>query len=129
MPEIPEAAVDAALARRADLLADRPDPMVLSERRLVTLMLEAAAPILAEAVAQKIIAHMEAFGPCKPAGALEPVNETGRAHRTWRRHFGIAARVAAGAFYTDEDMKRLAAEAIARGDFIISTCPEVPDGQ
>lgn len=47
--QVPDEAVQAALARRADLLSDRPDPTALSEERLVRLMLEAAAPILAEA--------------------------------------------------------------------------------
>lgn len=47
--QVSDEAVQAALARRSDLLADRPDPMVLSEERLTRLMLEAAAPILAEA--------------------------------------------------------------------------------
>lgn len=47
--KVPDEAVRAALARRADLLSDRPDPMVLSEETLTRLMLEAAAPILAEA--------------------------------------------------------------------------------
>jgi hypothetical protein len=47
--QVPDEAVQAALARRADLLSDRPDPMVLSEETLTRRMLEAAAPILAEA--------------------------------------------------------------------------------
>jgi hypothetical protein len=88
--------------------------------------LEAAAPILAEHVAQKITAHMESHGPHRPAGALEPVTAIGRDYRAWRRHFAIAARVAAGAFWTDEDKLRLAAEAIGRGEFIACD-PEVPD--
>jgi hypothetical protein len=45
--EIPPEAVRAAMARRADLLADRPDPMVLSDETLTGKMLEAAAPLLA----------------------------------------------------------------------------------
>lgn len=49
MPDIPDEAVKAALARRSDLLADLPDPAALSEETLTRLMLEAAAPILAEA--------------------------------------------------------------------------------
>jgi hypothetical protein len=37
------------MACRADLLSDRPDPMVLSDETLTRKMLEAAAPLLAEA--------------------------------------------------------------------------------
>jgi hypothetical protein len=48
MAEIPDEAVRAAMACRADLLADRPDPMVLSDETLTRKMLEAAAPLLAE---------------------------------------------------------------------------------
>ena len=46
MTSVPDEAVQAALARRADLLSDRPDPTALSEETLTRLMLEAAAPIL-----------------------------------------------------------------------------------
>ena len=86
--------------------------------------LEAAAPVLAEAVAQKILAHMEAHGPAPEAPGVTR-HEVLR--RAWLRHFSIAARVAAGAFYTADDLKRLAAEAIERGDFIACNIPEVPD--
>jgi len=77
-------------------------------------ILEAAAPALAEAAAQKITGHMESFGPPAP---LTPADPVGRQHRAWRRHFGIAARVAAGAFSTREDQLREAAQAIADGNF------------
>ena len=46
MPDVPAAAIAAALAKRAALLADRPDPMVLSDESLVRQMLEAALPYL-----------------------------------------------------------------------------------
>jgi hypothetical protein len=123
MPSIPPEAVRLALAARADLLADRPDPMVLSEETLTRLMLEAAAPALAEAVAQKILAHAERQFP-KADHARVP----GRPDvwRTWHRHFGIAARVAAGAFDTREDQLRMTVDAINRGDFIACDIPEVP---
>ena len=125
MPAIPAEAVQAAMAVRAGLLADRPDPMVLSDETLTRKMLEAAAPILAETIAQKITEHMENFGPRKPRGPLETsLAGTGGAYRAWRRHFDIAARVAAGAFYTREDELRRAAEAIERGDFIVCDLPE-----
>lgn len=87
--------------------------------------LEAAAPVLAETIAQKITAHKYAHEPKGPLIGGKTAEEQRR--RTWRRHFSIAARVAAGAFCTDEDMKRLAAEAIVRGDFIACDIPEVPE--
>jgi hypothetical protein len=128
MPEIPpEAIMAAATAIERELLSGRDYSMAQdSDEALARVALEAAAPILAEAVAQKILTHMEGFGPRKPAGALEPVSSTGRDYRAWRRHFGIAARIAAGAFYTREDELRLAAEAIGRGEFIGCNIPEVP---
>ena len=118
MPTVPDETRAAAYAARYgepidtytwDLVADA--------------VLDAAAPLLAEAVAAKILAHMEAHGP-KPEAPGVTRHEALR--RAWRRHFGIAARVAAGAFYTDADLKRLAAEAIERGDFIACDIPEVP---
>jgi hypothetical protein len=89
-------------------------------------VLEAVAPLLAEATAERITAHMESRGPRKPRGALEPELDIGRDYRAWRRYFGIAARIAAGAFYTDEDKMRLTAEAIGRGEAIVCN-PEMPD--
>ena len=111
MPDIPSE-VWATVDARLDEL---PQPERHTERdrwRIVSReAVHAAAPVLADVVAAKILAHMEAHGP--QAGT--PLGGTLR--RAWRRHFGIAARVAAGAFLTEEDMKRQAAEAIARGDF------------
>jgi hypothetical protein len=107
MPKVPAGATDAALAVRNDLLADLPEPTVLSERRLTEMMLEAAAPILADAVARKILAHME-----RSAGYRRTRNRRGLL--SYRRHFGTAARVAAGAFTTDAEMRRAAAEALNR---------------
>ncbi len=128
MPDLPAAAVQAAAAAiERELMSGRDYSMAAdSDEALARAALEAAAPILAEAVAQKILAHMEGFGPRKPRGALEPVIDTGRDYRTWRRYFGIAARVAAGAFDTREDQLRKAAEAIERGDFIACAGHEVP---
>ena len=85
--------------------------------------LDAAAPMFAEAVAQKITAHKEAHGP-QPASPGLTLHATMR--RAWHRHFGIAVRVAAGAFDTREDQLRQAAEAIERGQFIACDIPEVP---
>jgi hypothetical protein len=118
--EISEEAVAAAtIAIGRDLLSGNVyETAEDSNEALARAALEAAAPIMAEAVAQKILAHMEAHGP--QAGT--PLGGTLR--RAWRRHFGIAARVAAFAFSTEEDEKRAAAEAVARGDMIVCPGPE-----
>jgi hypothetical protein len=82
-------------------------------------ILDAAAADLGEHAAARILAHMEGHGP--PGGH-------GSASRllAWRRHFSAAARVASRAFLTEDDEKRLAAEAIARGDYAVCDTPEVP---
>ncbi len=118
MPDYPPEAVRAAAAAiERELLSGRHFAMAEdSDEALARAALDAAAPILADAVAKKILAHMEGRGPRKPEGALEPVLDAGRSYRAWRRHFGIAARVAANAFYTEADRMRLAAEALARGE-------------
>ena len=107
MPKVPPAALQAALAARCDALADGPDPMVLSESRLTEIMLEAAAPALAEEVALRILAHMERSTRYRNS-------RNRRGLLAYRRHFRTAARVAAGAFTTDEDLKREAAKALLR---------------
>jgi hypothetical protein len=138
LPDYPSsvlAATAVAIHRAACPLRDDPDhdcardaageEMFIPRARAA---LEAAAPLLAEAVAAKITGHMETRGPRKPRGPLESDLDTGRQYRAWRRHFGIAARIAAGAFDTREDHLRKAAEAVARGDFIACNPPEVPGG-
>lgn len=91
MADVPDAAVQAALARRADLLSDRPDPMVLSEERLTRLMLEAAADILADKIATAILRYADEHEP-RPGSA---------AYLAWHRHFDAASAVAAKAFGRD----------------------------
>lgn len=117
-PPVSLAAAEAAI--RHELKSSRE----VEPDRLARAALDAAAPVLGEAVAQKILAHMEAHGP-GPASPGVTLHETMR--RAWRRHFGIAARIAAGAFDSREDQLRKAAEAIGRGDFIACNTPEVPD--
>lgn len=68
--------------------------------------LEGAAVPLGAHVAGKIAAHAESHGQRGPVAMV----------LAWRRHFQTAAQVAARAFLTDEDVKRLAAEALASGD-------------
>lgn len=104
MPTVPDAAVQAAMA--AVFAHDDPDGMTAEE--LTRVILEAAAPVLAEHAARAITAHMEEHSAVMPETMA----------RRYRRHLGIAARVAAGAFSTREDQLKQAAEAIARGDFI-----------
>jgi hypothetical protein len=125
LPDIPPAAITAAAEAMNEAHAKRGwnKPQSWWVNEVVTAALEAAAPLLAEAVAQKILAHMDEHGP-GPASPGVTLHETMR--RAWHRHFGIAARVAAGAFYTREDHLRLAAEAIERGDCIACDIPEVP---
>jgi hypothetical protein len=107
MPKVPGAATDAALAARCNLLADRPEPTVLSERRLTEMMLEAAAPILAEHAAKRILDHMD-------RSTRRRGGRNRRGLLAYRRHMSTAARVAAFAFSTDADLKREAAKALVR---------------
>ena len=129
MPDVPEAAIAAAalaIHRAACPLRDDPDhdcardaaheEMLIPRARAA---LEAAAPLLAEACAQRILAHAERQHPRDPD----------HVPTAWHRHMDIAARVAAGAFYTREDLLRLAAQAIERGDVAWCNPPEVPGAE
>lgn len=84
-------------------------------------ILDAVAEQLGQVCASKILAHMEAGGP-------QPARGAGARSRygAWRRHFNAAARVAARAFLTDDDMRRIAARELAAGNF--AACP-VPGEQ
>jgi len=117
MPDIPESAT-AAAAEAITFAANHFEAgeAESSALRFARAALEAAAPILAEACATAILAHMEAHDKATIPSV----------RRAWRRHFGIAARVAAGAFDTREDQLRMAAEAIGRGDWVRCDIPEVP---
>lgn len=74
--------------------------------------LDAVAEQLGEHCASKLRAHADDHG-----------RHVGPA---WRRYFGIAARVASRAFLTEADLKRLAVEALARGDYAV--CQVTEDG-
>jgi hypothetical protein len=115
LPDIPQAAITAAAAAiERELMSGTDYSMAAgSDEALARAALEAAAPVLAETVAAKILAHMEARGPKE--GFAGSLGSTLR--RAWRRHFGIAARIAAWAFTAEDEKKQLAAEAMARGDF------------
>ena len=117
MPDIP-AEVWAAVDARLDELP-QPDSRFERDRwqMISREAVYAAAPILAEAVAAKIEAHRAEWSQARP-GQLVPT--------AWDRHMKIAARVAAGALSTDDDKKRTAAEAIARGDVVVCSAPETP---
>lgn len=122
MPDILKQAVTAAaIAIERELMSGTDYAMAAdSDEALARVALNAAAPILAEEVARKILAHMEAHGPTE--GFNGSLGSTLR--RAWRRHFGIAARVAAFAFSTEDEIKRAAIEAIARGDVAVCATSE-----
>ena len=88
---MPAEAVRAAMVRRADLLADRPDTTALSDETLTRLMLEAAAPILADKIATAILRYADENEPLTGSGA----------YVAWHRHFEAASSVAAKAFGRD----------------------------
>lgn len=120
MPEIPDDAVQAAAEVLLRQYESEYSAAHLTWRDFADparQVLEAAAPVMAEAVAQKILAHMEAHGPQAgtPLGA--------QSRRAWRRHFRIAAQLATFAFSTEADIKRAAVEAIARGDIVVCHDP------
>lgn len=83
--------------------------MVLSDETLTRLMLEAAAPALAEHVAGRLRAHADRRWPLE--GPTAPASEAARIRR---RAFISAAQVAALAFSTDDDLRRAAAEVLER---------------
>lgn len=110
MPDIPQEAVDAAVAAyaREGYCDGEPIP---GDVRVIRAALEAAAPFMAEAVAAKIKAHGEKyFGHMRSA----------------RVRFDIAARIAAGAFDTKEDRIRMITEALEHGNYIACNFPEAP---
>jgi len=69
-----------------------------------------------EHCAARITAHAERQHPRDPA----------HVPTAWDRHFSIAARVAAGAFLTGEDVRRIAARELAAGNFAVCEIPEEP---
>lgn len=114
MPDIPDKAVQAAAEAMREI--GRKDPWLGSPvEDVARAALEAAAPILADYVARKITAHKDAHDPKDVLG------------RAWRRHFGIAVQIASLAFSTEEDIKRAAAGALNRGDYI--RCPALETGE
>jgi hypothetical protein len=112
MPEIPPH-IHAAVARvLGDHWGGPPDD---SDMQLAADVLNVAAPLLAEFVAQKILEHAERQHPRDPE----------HVPTAWDRHFDIAARVAAGAFYSREDELQMVAEALVASNF--TACPEPED--
>ena len=127
MGEIPEGAISAAAKaiHRDACPTDEDHDVTGIDRRRAVAALEAAAPLLAEAVAAKILDHMEEYIADPDTTRLTRVSEVG--NRAARRHFRTAAQIASLAFSTREDQLRMAAEAIERGDVIVCDIPEVPD--
>lgn len=125
VPELPDDAIQAA----AEVLRDRYDKPVLDASEFTAFaaeILTAAAPVMAEAVAAKITAHRDRHWPAEGNENPDHGAVTGPARRSLRRHFAIAARIAAGAFDTDEDRRRGAAEALAREDAVVCEHREDP---
>jgi hypothetical protein len=125
MPDYPPAALRAAAdAIERELLSGTDYVMAQdSDEALARVALDAAMPFLGEHAAAKILAHMEAHGP-RPGSRTGGKPAGDAARRAWRRHLGIAARIAARAFLTEEDEKRIAAAALARGDYVACELPE-----
>jgi hypothetical protein len=120
MPDYPPGVRDAAVrAAEAESEIGYSTPPEI----MATAILDAIAPLLGEHVAKRILDHMNAHGP-RPGSRLGGKPADDAARWAWRRHFGIAARIAARAFLTEEDEKRLTAEALARGDFVACDLPE-----
>jgi hypothetical protein len=119
VPDIPKEAVDAAEAARLRFFDEAPLWGSTTSAEVTRLMLEAAAPILAGHVAARIKAHADRQFP-----KADPAKVPGRPDlwRAWHRHFRIAAQVAALAFATEDDRKRIAAEALTTGNYV--ACPE-----
>jgi hypothetical protein len=127
LPDIPKEAIAAAADAVMKGLGLKSGHSRAWAEKIVSDALETAAPVLAEAVAQKILAHADRQFP-----KTDPAKVPGQPDRwrTWHRHFRIAAQVAAFAFATEEDKKRMAAEAITRGDYVacIEGVPIPPEG-
>lgn len=105
------------LAAAADPIAEMfPGLGLPTARKIAAVALDAAAPLLADAVAGKLLAHMEIHGP----------RDQGTRKRTWRRHFRAAAQVASLAFTTEDEQKRQAWQALAREHS--AACP-APEGE
>ncbi len=116
MPDIPAEIREAAI-RAAARRIGAPGHQVAED------VLDAVAPLLAEAVAAKITAHAERRQP-PSAAARNP------RYLDYHRHFATAARIAAGAFTTEAEMLAEAAQAFNRGDYTAcrDTEPEPPEG-
>lgn len=99
------AAVDAVMKQRGI----KSEGSRIWTEALVRTALEAAAPVLAEAVARAIDAHRDAHGPHPATPVIR---------RAWRRHLTIASQVASLTFTTREELLQQAAAAIERGDYM-----------
>jgi hypothetical protein len=114
LPDIPQEALTAAAAAiRRELHPGAVYTMTAgSDEALARAALEAAVPVLAEAVAKRIVAHMD-------QSTRRRAVRNRRGLLAYRRHFATAARIAAGAFTTEGELRQMTAEALRRGDFIM----------
>lgn len=109
MPDYPDAIVRAvadAIERELMSGTDYGTHMD-SDEALACAALDAAAPLLADAVARKIQEH---------ADRTEPLS--GRVPSARRRAFQVAVQVAAGAFTTKAESHRQTAAALLAGDYM-----------
>lgn len=111
MPDYPQAAL--AAASRA-ISEEMGNSRAIEPDEMARAALDAAVPLLAASVAEKLLAHMEVHGP----------RDQGTRKRTWRRHFRAAAQVASLAFITEGEQKRQAWEALAREYSAACSAPE-----
>jgi hypothetical protein len=117
MPDLPDEAVQRAAGVMLSQYGSQYNASHLTWRDFADdarAVLEAAVPALAEHVAAKITAHAERQHPRDP----------GHIPTVWHRHFAVAAQVAGFAFMTDDDKKREAARALARGNYVACLAPE-----
>lgn len=127
MPDYPDSVYRlAAEAIERELMSDHDYGTHMdSDEALARAALDAVAAELGEVCAAKITEHMEAHGP----GPHVRLPKRAAVARQMRRlHFNTAAQVASRAFLTEDDLKRLAAEALAAGQFSWCPSPEGDDG-
>ena len=111
MPDIPLGAIEQGGRAVAEMF---PGLGPETGRRIARAVLNAAAEPLGEFVAGKIGQHRDRYMTAYADGRAG----------TWRRYFGIAANVAASAFLTEDDKRRIAARELAADDFVACLSPE-----
>lgn len=128
MPEYPDAIRRLAAGAVFSLNIHGPVLKGLDTRQeaevIAAAVLDSVAEQIGEACAREILAHMEA---AEPVLRVAPRGAALTRRNVRRLHYQAAARVAARAFLAEEDVKRMAAEAFARGDYVACPAPEDDD--